>query len=143
VRRTFLRNLFVVLASLYLLGTIVGGVGLGWTALHPGRRPITVNEQIQAEENAKSDDAELRDVSIVAPDGAVLRGWHVRPAKANGSAVILLHGVGDNRLGISGYGDWLVRNHYTVLLPDARAHGLSGGELATYDRKNPMTYTPG
>jgi fermentation-respiration switch protein FrsA (DUF1100 family) len=43
-----------------------------------------------------------------------------------------LHGVGDNRLGVSGYGSWLVRNHYTALLPDARAHGYSGGDLATY-----------
>jgi pimeloyl-ACP methyl ester carboxylesterase len=34
-----------------------------------------------------------------------------------------------------GYGDWLVKNHYSVLLPDARAHGLSGGELATYGLK--------
>jgi uncharacterized protein len=135
VRRRSLPNLLVVLVSLYLLGTIVGGVALGWTALHPGRRPITPNEQIQAEETAKSDDAELRDVSIVAPDGAVLRAWHIRPKKANGSAVILLHGVGDDRLGISGYGDWLVRNHYSVLLPDSRALGLSEGELATYGLK--------
>jgi hypothetical protein len=31
-----------------------------------------------------------------------------------------------------GYGRWLVANHYSVLLPDARAHGLSGGAIATY-----------
>ena len=30
---------------------------------------------------------------------------------------------------------WLVKNHYMVLLPDARAHGNSGGELATYGLK--------
>ncbi len=31
-----------------------------------------------------------------------------------------------------GYGKWLLENHYSVLLPDARAHGSSGGEFATY-----------
>ena len=30
-----------------------------------------------------------------------------------------------------GYGTWLVENHYSVLIPDARGHGDSGG-LATY-----------
>jgi pimeloyl-ACP methyl ester carboxylesterase len=30
-----------------------------------------------------------------------------------------------------GYGRWFVENHYSVLLPDARHHGNSGG-LATY-----------
>jgi hypothetical protein len=38
-------------------------------------------------------------------------------------------------LGVSGYGTWLATNHYIVLLPDARAHGYSGGDLATYGLK--------
>jgi alpha-beta hydrolase superfamily lysophospholipase len=77
----------------------------------------------------------LRDVSILASDRITLRAWYIRPADANGNAVILLHGVGDNRLGVYGYGDWLVRNHYSVLLPDSRAHGASGGEIASYGVK--------
>lgn len=77
----------------------------------------------------------MRDVSILASDRITLRAWYIRPADANGNAVILLHGVGDNRLGVYGYGDWLVRNHYSVLLPDSRAHGASGGEIASYGVK--------
>jgi uncharacterized protein len=38
-------------------------------------------------------------------------------------------------MGMYGYGRWLVENHYTVLIPDARAHGSSGGALATYGLK--------
>lgn len=103
-------------------------------ATHPGRRPITDADKrkVVADSGAGSG---LSDVSITASDGAVLRGWQIRPAAPNGNAVILLHGVGDNRLGVSGYGTWLVRNHYTVLIPDARAHGYSGGDLATYGLK--------
>jgi len=56
-------------------------------------------------------------------------------ASGNGDAVLLLHGVSDNRLGVYGYGELLLRNGYSVLLPDARAHGVSGGELATYGLK--------
>jgi len=114
------------------LGTVLGGIGLGWIALHPGRRPLTTEDQHKAEAAAQDEDAKLSDVQITTSDGTLLRAWFIRPAQSNGSAVILLHGVGDNRLGVYGYGDWLVKNHYSVLLPDARAHGLSGGELATY-----------
>jgi pimeloyl-ACP methyl ester carboxylesterase len=34
-------------------------------------------------------------------------------------------------MGMYGYGRWLLEHHYSVLLPDARAHGLSGG-IASY-----------
>jgi uncharacterized protein len=46
--------------------------------------------------------------------------------------VILLHGHTDNRAGMLGNADLLLRHGYAVLLPDARAHGTSGGDLATY-----------
>jgi len=133
LRRRF-RALFVLLCILYLAGTILGGIGLGWMATHPGRRPISDLEK-QGVIAAAGTGAELRDVSIPASDGEILRAWEIRPTDSNGNAVILLHGVGDNRLGVSGYGTWLVRNHYTVLLPDARAHGYSDGDLATYGLK--------
>lgn len=103
-------------------------------ATHPGRRLISDAEK-QEVIAAAGEGAELSDVSMPASDGAILRAWEIRPAQSNGDAIILLHGVGDNRLGVSGYGAWLVRNHYTVLLPDARAHGYSGGDLATYGLK--------
>ena len=131
----FLRGIGIVLAILYVAGTIFGGIGLGEMAVHPGRRPISVNEEKQIESDLRMLNANLQHVSISASDGAVLRGWFLRPASGNGNAILLLHGVSDNRLGMYGYGEWLLRNGYSVLLPDARAHGLSGGELATYGVK--------
>jgi uncharacterized protein len=76
--------------------------------------------------------AELQEVSITTPDRAALRGWLLRPATNNGNAALVLHGLADNRLGMTGYAELLLAHGYTVLLPDARPHGLSGGELATY-----------
>lgn len=133
--RSLPRAMFVVLTSLYLLGTILGGAGLGWIAVHPGRRPLTPEEQAQAEADAQSKNAVLRNVSIVTSDGSALYAWYIRPSHPNGNVVVLLHGVGDNRLGVYGYGDWFVRSRYAVLMPDARAHGLSQGDLATYGLK--------
>jgi uncharacterized protein len=132
LRHTFLRRTFVVLAALYLAGTVFGGIGLARMAVHPGRRPLTELDEQRAQATAHAENAELKNVRIPTLDGITLRAWFVQPAQPHGSVVILLHGVSDNRLGMGGYGDWLVKNHYSVLLPDARAHGLSGGELATY-----------
>jgi uncharacterized protein len=129
------RRLIVALMALYVAGTILGGIGLGEMAMHPGRRLISERDLNEIESHMVTLNASLRNVSINAADGAILRGWLLQPASANGDAIILLHGVSDNRLGAYGYGEWLLRNGYSVLLPDARAHGLSGGELATYGIK--------
>jgi hypothetical protein len=77
-------------------------------------------------------DADLTNVSIVTSDGIPLAGWSIRPHRGNGDAVILLHGLGDNRIGMTGYAQLLLAHGFIVLLPDARAHGASGGQLATY-----------
>src|SRR5215467_12331830 len=122
----------ILLGFLYAVGTLLGGMGLGWIATHPGRRPISLSEQDQVRSYARLTHAEFRDVSLRAKDGAVLGAWFLRPAEWNGQVVILLHGVSDNRLGVYGYGQWLLENHYSVVLPDARAHGISGGEIASY-----------
>src|ERR1700685_2438566 len=127
-----MRRLLFVLALLYLLGTFLGGIGLGWIALHPPGHPATASEELKPQYFAKSASAEFHDVELTTPDGAVLRAWFMRPREPNGDAVILLHGVSDNRMGMYGYGTWLLQHHYSVLLPDARAQGNSGGGLATY-----------
>jgi hypothetical protein len=40
--------------------------------------------------------------------------------------------LSDNRIGMIGYAELLLSHGFTVLLPDARAHGASGGLMATY-----------
>jgi len=115
--------------ALYLAFCTLAGIYLADGTLHPPRRPLSA-EEIAAVHEAVP--AELVDVSITVPDGTLLRGWMIKPKQFNGDAAILLHGLGDNRLGMVGYAQLLLDHGYTVLLPDARAHGLSGGQLATY-----------
>jgi pimeloyl-ACP methyl ester carboxylesterase len=74
----------------------------------------------------------LQNVAIKTPDGVTLNAWIVEPQHANDEAVVLLHGLADNRLGMIGYAQLLLARGFTVLLPDARAHGSSGGALATF-----------
>ena len=126
-----LRYLFLGL-SLYAGFCVVGGVYLADGTLHPARRPLTSNETAAVRDYARTLNADLEEVSAGTLDGVVLRGWTLRPLHGNGDAVILLHGLGDNRVGMTGYAQLLVAHGFTVLVPDARAHGVSGGALATY-----------
>ena len=130
MRRRLLQLLSFVLAG-YLIGCVVAGVLLTEGALHPGRRPVMHRKEAAAL-LAKEFGAALQDIEVTAADGVTLLGWFARPTKSNGGAVILVHGVSDNREGMGGYARLFLRHGYSVLLPDARAHGESGGELATY-----------
>jgi len=125
------RRLLLALA-LYLAFCTIAGVFVADGTLHPPRRPLTDADTADARQSAHALGAELEDVSIAAPDGATLKAWLIRPHHPNGDSVLLLHGLGDNRVGMMGYAQLLLAHQYTVLLPDARAHGVSGGSLATY-----------
>lgn len=116
----------------YLLMCIGAALFLAKTTLHPSRRPLPEIEESAMEQEAARLDARLQDAEISTADSVRLRGWEIQPDQGNGDGVILLHGLGDNRLGTVGYAEMLVAHGYTVVMPDARAHGKSGGELATY-----------
>ena len=119
--RRQLRWLVVVLA-LYIAVCTFGGIYLANGTLHPGRRALTDEESAAFKRSVRALRAELRDVAITTPDQVILRGWLLRPAADYGNAAIVLHGLGDNRLGMTGYAELLLAHGYTVLLPDARAH---------------------
>lgn len=120
--------------SLYLALAAVAGVVVSEMSLRLRPRPLRHRKAVAAAVHSQFQ-AELQDVSIQAADGAILKGWYVHPRTFNGNAVILLHGITDNREGVAGYGRLFLEHGYAVLLPDARDHGESGGELATYGVK--------
>lgn len=130
LRRLLRLGVFLCLA--YLALSFLGGVFVTEGTLHPARRSLSAHDEMQAQGMAHNHDSYLTDVAITAADGVTLRAWSIRPHNTNGSAVILLHGLGDNRLGMVGYADFLLGHGFIVLMPDARAHGASGGQLATY-----------
>jgi uncharacterized protein len=120
------------IVSAWLLLCVPIGVVATEAALHPGRRAVTSGDRERAADLAAANHARIRDVSIAGADGAILRAWSIVPGTSNGDAVLLLHGQADNRAGMLGPAALLLRHGYAVLLPDARAHGESGGAVATY-----------
>ena len=71
-------------------------------------------------------------VRTTSPDGVQLSAWLFTPGRSNGAAVILLHGVGADRTQMLPHASYLLRAGYTVLTPDSRNHGASGGDTVTY-----------
>jgi len=100
--------------------------------LHPIRREIDARQLANADRSFAQVHASREDLAVTAPDGVVLRGWKVRAAQPNGDWVLLLHGRSQNRLSMVGYAQFLLASGYSVVMMDARAHGESGGTIATY-----------
>ena len=106
------------------------GRAIGPGLLHPAR--LTTERPQQTEEMLKRSRAVKEDFNVRAPDGIELRGWTIRPPSPNGDWVFLFHGVSDNRTGVLGQAEFLLRHGYSVVMLDSRAHGGSGGDMATY-----------
>jgi len=125
------RRILIACSAAYLLLAFAGGITLAELQLHPWRRPLTHSDDAVRFVRAHYA-TDLNNVELPASDGIELRAWYVHPHQANGRDVLLLHGVGDNREGMAGFATVLLDHGYSVLLPDSRAHGDSGGKLATY-----------
>jgi uncharacterized protein len=125
-------RLIGIAAALYAAGSVVAGVVLGHVAV----RPFRIALGRAAIENARAEvrplGGQVSDVAIAARDGVTLHGWLFSPARPNGHGVVALHGVSDNRRAMRGLAALLLKAGYTILAPDARAQGASGGTLATY-----------
>ena len=124
-------------AILALVPLLAAGTGrlLGNGVVHPVRRPLAPELIAEADRGFERVGATRGDFDVRAPDGVLLRGWKVRPRSPNGDWVLLFHGVSDNRVGMLGYAEFLLRHGYSVLMMDARAHGASEGSMATYGWK--------
>jgi hypothetical protein len=123
-----------IICAVYLALSLVAGIVLAEGSLRLHLRPLSHRQQAEARVRQEFQ-AELQEVNITASDSIVLKGWYVRPQNFNNNTVVLTHGITDNREGVAGYAEIFLKHGYAVLLPDARAHGESGGEFATYGVK--------
>lgn len=129
--KPLLRIVLILLLALPSLSAAIGWYA-GPAAVHPIRRPLTQDQVQQADATFAQLGAERQDFDVRATDGILLRGWKVRAAEPNGNWILLFHGVADNRMGVLEHAVVLLRAAYSVVMMDARAHGASEGNLATY-----------
>lgn len=76
----------------------------------------------------------FEDIRFPARDGLSLSGWFVPCVDAPDTrrAVVLLHGYGSTRIQMLARAKFFSDHGYAALLYDARAHGRSDGELASF-----------
>lgn len=104
-----------------------------WEDLHPPRVPL---------DPAPAHELQLQPLSFQAADGVRLAGWYRAPAAGLPPVVLLLvHGHGANRAQLLGEARLLLQAGYGVLLFDLRAHGQSGGTLATSGAREQLDVT--
>jgi len=113
------------------IAAIAGWIVAPWF-LQPVRRELTPEMVQQADIAFSQLHARREEFDVRAVDGAMLRGWKVRPAQPNSDWVLLFHGVADNRTGVLEHARILLLAGYDVVMMDARAHGASEGAMATY-----------
>jgi pimeloyl-ACP methyl ester carboxylesterase len=118
-------------AAIYGAICLAGGVVLAEVSLRLDKQPVS-QDALERIRLRRKFEAEVEDVTINAADGIILRGWFIQPPQPNGKSVILLHGITSNRTGSTPYADMFLARGYSVLVPDSREHGESGGEIATY-----------
>jgi alpha-beta hydrolase superfamily lysophospholipase len=131
-----MRRLLIRIALLLLFFPPLLAAVVGWLAspalVRPIRRELTPDLIREADSSFAATGAAREDFDVRASDGVLLRGWKVRPKNPNGIWVLLFHGQADNRVGTIGQSEFLLRAGYSVVMMDARAHGVSEGSIATY-----------
>lgn len=131
MRRRLIRIALILLFLPPLLAAVAGWLVAPWY-LHPIRRELTPDLVREADASFAITHSQRADFCVRAPDGVHLRGWTVTPPNPNGSWVLLFHGVADNRIGVIGQSEFLLRAGYSVIMMDARGHGASESLIATY-----------
>jgi hypothetical protein len=75
MRTKFILRLGAVSFAGFILLSVIAGVLLAEGTLHPGRRPLSPEHEMQARAMARGHDAQFADVAITAADGVILRAW--------------------------------------------------------------------
>src|SRR5277367_824146 len=131
MRRLFY-NTLAILCLLPAAAAVIGSQ-LSSVILHPANLNPDRKEQTLA--MLAPTGATKVDLEVKAKDGAILRGWKIRPKNPNGDWALLYHGISDNRTGNLGHAEFLLDSGYSVVMMDSRAHCQSGGDMATYGWK--------
>jgi pimeloyl-ACP methyl ester carboxylesterase len=104
--------------------------GIAWLFLHPLRRLHGRNPQSAC-------GLAYERVRLCAEDGVSLSAWFIPATPARG-VVVVCHGYSGNRATMLPCLKFLHHAGYAVVLFDFRAHGWSGGRMATFGSQEPL-----
>ena len=76
------------------------------------------------------------DLDIVTVDSVTIKAWFIPPEYTDNNIIlVLLHDLGESRISCLETASQFHDRGFTVVLPDLRAHGASGGSIFTFGQK--------
>lgn len=123
------RRALLVVGLVVVVGAVLAvPAGVIYWRVHPGRVPVA--------DDPGRHGLSFTDVSFASGlDGTPLRAWYMSSPRPTGRAVVIAHGIDDNRL-VSGItlrlAPDLLAAGFDVLAFDLRASGESGGDEITF-----------
>ncbi len=123
------RAIVPAVLSVLVLGILVVAVHTWQNAkhvLHPPRVAISAADRARAQAELPG----VENVTLVTQDGLHLLGWF--RAGPRRDALVLVHGLGNNRASLLDVAGMLASSGHGVLLYDSRASGESEGTVATW-----------
>jgi alpha-beta hydrolase superfamily lysophospholipase len=115
----------VRIGAVAVAGLLVLWIGSGYAAAylltHPPKTAIHSREELGGRR--------IENVTLTSQDGVSIEAWYT-PNEGD-RAVILLAGIGAERRQTVRHGEYYVQLGYTVLMPDLRASGNSGGDVVS------------
>lgn len=120
---------FVGLTSAFLLANIAGSAYFNHNFLRPRRK-----KNLSSDLTGYIPEAEYtsREFQFRSSDGVLISALHLQPAKPNGHAILVCHGLAHDKLSGIRYVQYLLQEGYSLVLMDFRNHGQSEGTITTY-----------
>src|SRR5689334_8486688 len=115
----WLLNAALTVIGLVVMLNLAVPVVLAGRLTHPERTPLGGKSPADV-------GLAYQDVRLTTSDGVSIAGWYV--AGTNRAAIVMVHGLGENRSFPLPVAAMLARHGYNLLIIDMRAHGDSGGD---------------
>ncbi|HLX13530.1 MAG TPA: alpha/beta fold hydrolase [Bacteroidota bacterium] len=123
-----LTGLILILSGITVVLLIIGPKML----LHPRKRTAEFYRKLGRPTSPAEAGLPYEEINILAENGLKLNSWLIKAEQPVRGTLIYLHGVSDCKIDGLRFAALMQKNHFNVLLYDARAHGESDGIYCTY-----------
>jgi uncharacterized protein len=117
------------LTGAFLVANLAGSAYFNYTFLRPRRKR---NFSSDLADFVPEVEYSTHEFEFRSADGVRISALQLEPARPNGHAILICHGLAHDKLSGIRYVQYLLREGYALFLMDFRNHGQSEGKITTY-----------